>query len=81
MQMHQAAELYREGKSRRQVAAALKVSEMPVRNALAAFGIKPRPQREAASTHNRNKRGHYRKSQLVSSVFHLSRSSGAMVGM
>jgi hypothetical protein len=71
MQMHQAAELYREGKSRRQVAAALKCSETAVRTALIELGVPFRGRRHASAQSNRRRAGHYRKSQLVSSVFQL----------
>lgn len=71
MQRYQAAELYREGKSRRQVAAALKASEMAVRTALADLGVPLRDRAHASAESNRRRAGHYRKSQLITSVFHL----------
>ncbi len=66
-----AAEMYREGKSRRQVAAALKASEMAVRTALRDMGVPMRKRAHASAESNRSRAGHYRKSQLVSSVFDL----------
>jgi DNA-binding CsgD family transcriptional regulator len=70
-QMAHAAELYREGKSRRQVAAILKVSETGVLTALRQLGVQLRDQRKASAESNRSRAGHYRRRQLVSSVFHL----------
>ena len=72
MQMHQAAELYREGKSRRQVAAILKCTETPVRNALAELGVPMRDRYAASADFNRSRLGYYRKSQLVSTLFPLA---------
>jgi hypothetical protein len=69
--MLRAVEMYRDGKSRRQVAAAMRCSETAVWTALRHLGVKPRPQRKAAAEHNRSKAGHYRKSQRVSSIFAL----------
>ena len=71
MQMHHAAELYREGKSRRQVAAALKVSEDAVKTALRELGVPLRDRSRASAESNRRRAGHYRKTQLISSVFQL----------
>lgn len=47
-QIRHAAELYRDGYSRGEVARVFAVSEMAVRNALALAGVPMRPRREAA---------------------------------
>jgi DNA-binding NarL/FixJ family response regulator len=71
-EMLRAAEMYRDGKSRRQVAAAMRCSETAVTTALRTFGMKLREQRRAAAEHNRSRAGYYRKTQRVASVFDLA---------
>lgn len=70
-QAQHAADLYREGKSRRKVAAILKASETSVVTALRELRVPLRDRCHASAAHNRSKAGHYRRSQLVSSVFQL----------
>jgi transposase len=72
-QMHRAAELYRDGKSRREVAAILRVSETPVRTALRDLGVPMRPTLLAAADAVRRRTGWRRKTQWVASVFDLGR--------
>lgn len=69
-QDEQAAMLYLEGSSRRQIAAAYAVSDMAVRNALARKGIRMRSRTQALNTTRNPARFQHRR---ASSVWDLAR--------
>lgn len=72
MQMHRAAEMYRDGKSLREIEAVLRVSKTAVKTALHHMGVPLREKLQAAAEATRARTGWRRKSQLVSSVFDLA---------
>lgn len=73
-QANEAIEMYlQEGKSRREVAAALQCNESSVMTALRNAGVPMRERAEASTAANKARIGHHRKTQLITSIWELGR--------